>query len=154
MKSIHIRRLLAAAGMSLAPLLETVSLCAQELPSDMVVVRYALRLTDWKIVGSESYCRVGKECRLGFDFDPIRSTLLIMANGVDVVDIDCPGSGDGCEMQARETSHSYRHEKPWELFKLLMPIDPLELVYRPRIVVGAVLLNYRVNRDRLHLPPL
>lgn len=146
MIAIQVRGLFWAASLSVLPWFVAMPVRAQEFPSDMVVVRYALRLADWKIVGGESYCHIGRDCRLGFDFDPVHVTLRIAPHGTDLVTIECPGAERGCEMRAQQTAHSYVHRQTWEMFGLLeTPIGSRsELVLRPQRRLGAVLLNYKV----------
>jgi hypothetical protein len=142
MKSKGFRHIVIAC-VSVMAMLTSKASSAQELLRNMVVVQYAFQLEDWKVVGGESYCRLGHDCRLGFDFDPVQVTLRIEAHGPDLVIVNCPGSDSGCEGM----SHSLAHRTQWEYITLLGTSADRrnEFVLSPKRRVGAVLLQYQAD---------
>jgi hypothetical protein len=46
-----------------------------DMPDGVISVHYAFAVGTLKPVSGESFCRVGKDCSLGIDFDPVMVTL-------------------------------------------------------------------------------
>lgn len=147
MISRYFARPLALLGTGMLSIIGAAPGRSDVLPPDMMVVRYALKLNDWKIVGGESYCRLDQTCHIGFDFDPVRVTLEISSDGPDTVTVSCPVSDSDCELPVQENKHTYFHAERWELFEIFAPQAgrSRDFAIPPRESVGAVLLNYRAG---------
>jgi hypothetical protein len=90
-------------GLALMTALLAHPAAADDLPSGVVSVYYAFKLGHNPPTAGQSFCHIGKECKLTFDVDPVTLTLSLGApSHDDNLDIDCRDVARRCEL--RESS--------------------------------------------------
>lgn len=126
-----------------ALMLAAVPVKADDLPEGMVAVRYGLDVIGWKPVTGESFCKVGQDCQIGFDFDPVKVVLRLEWSGSGTLTFACVDRFAECLVGRSSTQQFQYVENPFSI-NIWRGDGGVthELVLRYSQRIGVVFLQY------------